>query len=320
MKFFRFSFIVLLLLPVMVMGAGDAFAVTESGYLAGPGSSYSFTVNAGSVDYVEVLFSYPVGSVDFWVEVVGEDGFTVLGDFDLDSGEVIILQNGGTFYLTIYSDSGGGSWSATYNLGGGSTTTGSAVTESGYLAGPGSSYSFTVNAGTVDYVEVTFSYPMGSVDFWVEVLEPESGTVLGDFDLYNDGEIIQLMGGGTFYLTIYSNSGGGNWSATYDLGGGGTTTGADCNVSTNEAWGYLTGTNDYCSWAIDCGSVTYLEVPFSYPMGSVDFWVEVIGQDGITLIGDLDLDTGEIIILQGGGTFYLTIYSRSGSGNWSCNW
>jgi hypothetical protein len=86
----------------------------EGGYLAGPGASYTFTVNAGSITYLEVPFTYPVGSVDFWVKVVGQDGYTVLGDFDLDNGEIIQLSGGGTFYVTVYSKMGAGNWSATY--------------------------------------------------------------------------------------------------------------------------------------------------------------------------------------------------------------
>ncbi len=87
---------------------------SQSGYLAGPGASYTFVVNAGSVTYIEVPFTYPKGSVDFWVKVVGQDGSTVLGDFDLDNGEIIQLSGGGTFYVTIYSKMGAGNWSATY--------------------------------------------------------------------------------------------------------------------------------------------------------------------------------------------------------------
>jgi hypothetical protein len=86
----------------------------EGGYLAGPGASYTFTVNAGTVTYLEVPFTYPKGSVDFWVKVVGQDGYTVLGDFDLDNGEIIQLSGGGTFYVTVYSKMGAGNWSATY--------------------------------------------------------------------------------------------------------------------------------------------------------------------------------------------------------------
>ncbi len=82
--------------------------ITESGYLNGPGSSYTFTVNAGNVNYLEVPFTYPKGQVKFWVKVVGQDGSSVLGDFDLDNGEVIQLSGGGTFYLTVYSKMGAG--------------------------------------------------------------------------------------------------------------------------------------------------------------------------------------------------------------------
>ena len=203
---------------------------------------------------------------------------------------------------------------------------GGGVTESGYLSGPGASYTFTINAGSVSYLEVPFTYPVGSVDFWVKVVGQDGYTVLGDFDLDN-GEIIQLSGGGTFYLTVYSKMGAGNWSATYNLGGGGGTTtypggggGSNCNVVANAANGYLTGPGDSCSFTINAGSKTYVEVPFTYPKGSVDFWVEVVGQDGYTVLGDFDLDNGEIIQLSGGGTFYLTVYSNNGAGNWSCYW
>lgn len=223
----RKSFLLLLLvLPVVLSVSGNALAITESGYLNGPGSSYTFTVNAGSDTFVEVPFSYPVGQVDFWVKVVGQDGYTVLGNFDLDNGEIIQLSGGGTFYLTIYSNRGSGYWNASYTLAGGGTTTGggdvivnigpdvetSGNTVYGYLNGSAwdGMWSFDVYR---DYLEVTFSYPKGSVDFWVEVTG-ENGQVLGNFDLDN-GEIIQLSGGGTFYMRIYSRSGAGNWSCTW---------------------------------------------------------------------------------------------------------
>jgi hypothetical protein len=90
-------------------------AITESGYLNGPGSSFVFPVNAGADEYVDVTFTYPKGTVDFWVTVTGEDG-SALGNFDLDNGEVIQLMGGGTFWLTIYSVTGMGNWSATYSL------------------------------------------------------------------------------------------------------------------------------------------------------------------------------------------------------------
>ena len=150
-------------------------------------------------------FTYPVGSVDFWVEVVGQDGYTVLGDFDLDNGSVIQLSGGGTFYLTdllkqwcrrlvlqlaitttqrryhekaIYRYyacavvfalilPGCGNKEPEVPVGPrtrpGYPPTGPVAPgshyEGGYLAGPGASYTFTVNAGSVTYLEVPFTYP-----------------------------------------------------------------------------------------------------------------------------------------------------------------
>jgi hypothetical protein len=192
-----------------------------------------------------------------------------------------------------------------------------AATESGYLYGPGAANTITVNAGSVSYVEVTFSWPRGAADFWVKVVGQDGRTVLGDFDLDN-GEVIQLSGGGTFYLTVYSKRGAGNWTASYFVSGGGGGSGS-CNVYSNSANGRLVGPGDTCSWSIYTTS-SFLKVPFNYPKGSVDFWVTVVGQDGYTVLGDFDLDNGEIIQLSGGGTFYLTIYSKRGAGKWSCTW
>ncbi len=90
-----------------------------------------------------------------------------------------------------------------------------------------------------------------------------------------------------------------------------------CNIYANSAAGYLVGPGDSCSWSINAGSRNYLEVPFSYPKGSVKFLVEVIGQDGHSVLGDFDLDNGEVIQLSGGGLSYLTIRSNAGAGNWS---
>jgi hypothetical protein len=197
--------------------------------------------------------------------------------------------------------------------------------ESGHLSGPGDSYTFTVEAGNVSYVEVPFTYPKGPADFWVKVVGQDGTSVLGDFDLDN-GEVIQLSGGGTFYLTIYSRLGEGDWSASYNLSGGGTTppvTGGgtgNCTVSGNSVNGYLSGPGDSCKFTVEAGSNGNLEVPFTYPAGSVDFWVEVVGQDGYSVLGDFDLDNGAVIQLSGGGTFYLTIYSNNGAGAWSCSW
>ena len=52
---------------------------------------------------------------DFWVKVIGKDKFTVLGEFDLDQIEKgLTLMGGGPFYITIFSKSGSGDWSAVW--------------------------------------------------------------------------------------------------------------------------------------------------------------------------------------------------------------
>jgi hypothetical protein len=310
----RIAFAAIILVSLLTIATTSAFATTESGRLSGPGKSDTFTVNAESVQYLEVPFTYPAGSADFWVKVVGEDGRTVLGDFDLDNGEIINLSGGGTFYLTIYSKSGSGKWSATYDLNSPVVNNNPFITtESGFLSGPKKSYTFTVNAGDITYLEVPFTYPAGSADFWVKVIGQDGRTVLGDFDLDN-GEIIQLSGGGTFYLTIYSKSGSGNWSATYDLSP------AEAKKFGITESGYLSGPGKSDTFTVNAGSVQYLEVPFTYPVGPVEFWVKVVGEDGRTVLGDFNLDNGYVIQLSGGGIFYLTIYSKMGAGKWSATY
>jgi tetratricopeptide (TPR) repeat protein len=101
-----------LVAAVIVLGTQAAHAYLEKGRLSGPSAKYTFAVNAGTEQMVEVKFTYPIGSVDFWVKVIGKDGTTVLGDVDLDEGRFVQLSGGGTFYLTIYSKKGAGEWRA----------------------------------------------------------------------------------------------------------------------------------------------------------------------------------------------------------------
>jgi hypothetical protein len=94
----------------------SAQPVTESGYLSGPNKSKTFIVNAGSVDFVEVNFTFPNDGWDFYVKVEGRDEKVVLGKFKLKTTNKIHLGGGGTFYVTIYTNGMGGNWSATYDL------------------------------------------------------------------------------------------------------------------------------------------------------------------------------------------------------------
>ena len=85
-------------------------------------------------------------------------------------------------------------------------------TESGYLDGPGDSDSWDINALN-KVVDVVFTWPMGA-EYRVTVYGMH-GDKLGDFDL-NEGETIQLSGGGKFTMKIYSAAGAGSWTAEWE--------------------------------------------------------------------------------------------------------
>lgn len=91
-----------------------------------------------------------------------------------------------------------------------------AETRSGSLRSPGDTHSFSVDTGTDELVELSFTYPKGAADFWVKVVGEDRTTVLGDFDLDN-GTIIQLIGGGVFYVSVYSRAGIGSWKVDYSI-------------------------------------------------------------------------------------------------------
>lgn len=202
--------------------------IIVKGYLKGLGDSFTFEVAAGDIDELRVSFAIPGESADFWVKITGEDGKTLLDDIKLRKGYDIVLLNGGTFHLTVYSKAGEGNWSATYallsddavseapGLGSDSKCVIMESSASGSLNGPGESCEIPVVVD--DLLEVTFIYPEDSADFWVEVTGPDGETAVGDYDL-SENKIVTLNGAvngkGTFKLTIYSNYGSGNWSATW---------------------------------------------------------------------------------------------------------
>ncbi len=199
--------------------------ITERGYLKGPGDSYSFKVTAGNIDELRLSFQIPGEPADFWVKITAEDEKTLLDDIKLRKGYDIVLLNGGTFHLTVYSRAGEGNWSATYILkvdDKGTDTSGIVDPDSkctvmensasGSLDGPGESCEIPIEVD--DSLEVTFTYPKDSADFWVEITGPGGGTKIGDHDLA-ENNVVTLNGTGKFKLTIYSNYGSGNWSATW---------------------------------------------------------------------------------------------------------
>ena len=65
----RWLLCVTLMLALAVVSS-VSFAENRSGSLRAPGDTHSFSVDAGSDDLVELFFTYPKGSVDFWVKVV----------------------------------------------------------------------------------------------------------------------------------------------------------------------------------------------------------------------------------------------------------
>jgi len=96
-----------------VAAVGPAYAATENGYLRGTGDSASFMVtNPGGK--VEITFSYPKGSVDFWVSTLDQAG--AVSRYDLDNWKSITLMGAGLFTVTVYSRNGAGNWSADYTL------------------------------------------------------------------------------------------------------------------------------------------------------------------------------------------------------------
>lgn len=84
-------------------------------------------------------------------------------------------------------------------------------TETGYIAGPGTEQEFGLNT-TKSPLELTFSWD-GGMDPYCTVLGMNRNE-LGTFRLA-DGEIIELTGGGQFYIIVGSYSGGGNWTCTF---------------------------------------------------------------------------------------------------------
>lgn len=199
------------------------------------------------------------------------------------------------------------------------------ITENGFLKGPGDSYTFTVNAGDIDQLRVTFAIPGDPADFWVKIMAKDGTTLLDDIKLRKGYDIV-LLNGGIFHLTIYSKKGEGRWSVKYILKaeGSGSETDPDpkCTIMENSATGILESPGESCEIPIKVTDL--VEVTFTYPEDSAGFWVEVTGPDGKTIMGDYDLAENNVVILNGtensGGTFKLVIYSNYGSGNWSAIW
>ena len=315
----------------------DSREVSISGRLSGPGDTHVFRVPAQS-SYTEVVFYYAKETMSLSVRVVGNDKRTVLGDFDLDKGEVVELYGEGYFYLTVYSKKGAGGFIASFNPAG-SPIPDSYIIAKGELKGNMDKREFVFEAKT-DGIGIYFDCPSDNSDFWVKVAREDSKALLGDFSL-KDEKIVDLKKKGKYVITIYSRGGTGSFTAFYFGGPPAETVAlgtsppesdvpsaplppkfppfpdaAKLPPGTSFEKGYLSDKGDFETFIVNA-KTDYVEVTFSYPKGIADFWVKVIGGDGIEVLGDFDLDQGEIIQLMGAGTFYIKVYSKSGAGNWS---
>jgi hypothetical protein len=63
-----------------------------------------------------------------------------------------------------------------------------------------------------------------------------------------------------------------------------------------------------------------LTVTFEYPAGEADFWIYVSDAYGNMVVDWWDLDSGAVLSLAGNQSYYITIYSNSGSGDWKASW
>jgi len=320
--------------------------VTIHGTITGPGDEYTFRIPAVS-NYVEVAFEYPRGGASFHVRVVGKDKITILGDYDLDEGDIIQLFGGDNFYITVYTTEGAGRFSATFNPQGAPIPEETIIAQ-GTLAGMWDTKEVMFEA-ELDNMSILFETPGIDEEFWVKIAGDHGKTLLGDFDL-SESKIINLDEKGVYLITIYSRSGSGSYRAFY-FGGEdlermalGTpppeTEPAEPRIGpkfppripgkteptvpetpglppgTFLEVGFLEGSGDFKTFIVNA-HVDYVEITFTYPTGRADFWVAVLGEDGTSKLGDFDLDNGEIIQLIGGGVFYVKIYSKEGAGEWS---
>ena len=97
----------------LTSGTTAAFAETIdfSGYLYDERTEVRFDVYSEE-QLLDVTFTYPA-TADFHVKVLGQ-GRKELGDFALAEGPVIQLKGGGKFTFVVYTESGGGAWTAFY--------------------------------------------------------------------------------------------------------------------------------------------------------------------------------------------------------------
>ncbi|MBN1574428.1 MAG: hypothetical protein JW984_14615 [Deltaproteobacteria bacterium] len=178
--------------------------------------------------------------------------------------------------------------------------------------------------------KINFEFPFHTVNFWVNIKEPNGSVV--DFDL-NKGEIINLNAHGMHTITVYSKGGCGLFYAAYHTTETGyeygsnripmcTTPRSGVRTNTGTAYGYLNSGKN-CKWMV-VDNTGEVRLDFAWAENSpvstspVIFRVR-IENEKMQQLGDWELNRGTIpFLLQGGGTFFVTIYCTGGRGDWSC--
>ncbi|MCP4230053.1 MAG: hypothetical protein GY771_07890 [bacterium] len=286
----RTRHILFILLVAVSTWAGDQF----SGELSGSGDSEEFEVVADYSPY-EIAFHPPI-ETDFHVTVLGED-HDEIGDFRLTEGNIIRLSGGGSFYLRVSSNEGGGVWFA--------EEINDPDEYRGYLGGAGESEEFGIYLYTSP-VHFVFDSPENA-DFYTTVYG-EYHNPLGEYDLPDDNRIL-VTGGGQFYFEVWAESGSGPWAA-YWLDAGET-------VFSNVKSGNLIGAGDSNEFPLYTQQDP-TNVRFSYPKNA-DFQVTIYGREH-NVLGDYRLEEGNEIQLIGGGQFFVEIYTKDEGGQWTASW
>jgi hypothetical protein len=97
------------------------------------------------------------------------------------------------------------------------------------------------------------------------------------------------------------------------------TTETRCDLLDNSASGYLDDHGGFCSWQITTESPNNA-VLFVCDTPSADFRIQVMAEDGVSLLEEYILAEKLAVVLPEAGTYWLIIYSTGESGAWSATW
>ncbi len=282
--------ILLLTATTTPVWCGDSF----SGNLSAPGETGEFEIVADYSPY-EIEFRTPVGA-DIWVTVYDENSGEI-ADFNVIDGSIIRLSGGGSFFLRVRSENGGGTWYA--------NEINNPDEFRGYLSGTGEKEEFGIYLYTSP-VHFFFDSPEDSAFF--STIFGEHHNVLGEYDLRTENRV-KLTGGGQFYIEIRSEKGAGPWTAYWIDAGE--------EMFDNVKSGTLSGEGDSNKFPL-YADADPTNVRFSYPKDA-EFRVKIYGRDNNEL-GDYDLRAGNEISLIGGGQFYVEVIAEDEGGQWTASW